>query len=147
MWVKFKLSFQTDTNGNKVFVFPDDRNLFTGLIDLDGEYFAAKYSGNKDLPIYISPAPKTRRIISTLEFYKRVPTRLMIALVNPDIVVDIETHTMLKVFNNYIQCSQVAGENGLSFGVDLNDEMVKEGFNEALRGGMITQAEIDAVLK
>ena len=107
----------------------------------------ADYSGDLDLPLYIPPTPKTRRIISTLEFYKRLPTRLMIALVNPDIVADIEAHTMLKVFNNYIQCSQVAGENGLTFGVDLNDEMVKEGFSEALRLGMITQAEIDAVLK
>ena len=133
-------------NESGIVVYPDDIDKFANTVIIDGDTIA-DYSGDLDLPLYIPPTPKTRRIISTLEFYKRLPTRLMIALINPDIVADIETHTMLKVFNNYIQCSQVAGENGLTFGVDLNDEMVKEGFSEALRLGMITQAEIDAVLK
>ena len=132
---------------NGEFSYPDDISKFFNLRKNAAGKWIAEYSGALDLPLYIPPAPKTRRIISTLEFYKRLPTRLMIALINPDIVADIEAHTMLKVFNNYIQCSQVAGENGLTFGVDLEDEMVKEGFSEALRLGMITQAEIDAVLK
>lgn len=136
------------TEENGLIVYPDDISKFANTrLSPDGLSMIADYSGDLDLPLYVPTVPKTRRIISTLEFYKRLPMRLMIALVNPDIVADIETHTMLKVFNNYIQCSQVAGENGLTFGVDLEDEMVKEGFSEALRLGMITQAEIDAVLK
>lgn len=134
------------TNALGVIEYPDNIDTISNTTIINGDTIA-DYSGDLDLPLYVPTVPKTRCIISTLEFYKRLPTRLMIALVNPDIVVDIETHTMLKVFNNYIQCSQVTGENGLTFGVDLNDEMVKEGFSEALRLGMITQAEIDAVLK
>jgi hypothetical protein len=133
---------------NGVIIYPDDISMFANTrLNPDGLSIIADYSGDKDLPIYIPPTPKTRRIISTLEFYKRLPTRLMIALINPDIVADIETHTMLKVFNNYIQCSQVAGEDGLTFGVDLNDNMVTEGFSEALRLGLVTQAEMDEILK
>lgn len=129
-----------------VVVYPGDIDEFSNTTIVNGDTIA-DYSGDKDLPLYIPPTPKTRRIISTLEFYKRLPMRLMIALINPDIVADIETHTMLKVFNNYIQCSQVTGENGLTFGVDLNDNMVTEGFSEALRLGLVTQAEIGEILK
>lgn len=129
-------------------VYPVDISEVSNTrLNPDGLSIIADYSGDKDLPIYTPPPQKTRRIISTLEFYKRLPMRLMIALVNPDIVADIETHTMLKVFNNYIQCSQVAGENGLTFGVDLNDNMVTEGLSEALRLGLVTQVEIDEILK
>lgn len=133
---------------NGVIIYPDDISHFSNTsLSPDGLSIIAEYSGDADLPLYAPPTPKTRRIISTLEFYKRLPMRLMIALVNSDIVADIETHTMLKVFNNYIQCSQVAGENGLTFGVDLNDNMVTKGFSEALRLGMVTQAEMDEILK
>jgi len=134
------------TNELGVVVYPDDIDTISNATIIYGDTIA-DYSGGLDLPLYTPPTPKTRRIISTLEFYKRLPMRLMISLVNPDIVADIETHTMLKVFNNYIQCSQVAGENGLTFGVDLNDNMVTEGLSEALRLGLVTQAEIDEILK
>ena len=133
---------------NGAIIYPDDISMFANTrLSPDGLSIIADYSGDVDLPLYTPPTPKTRRIISTLEFYKRLPMRLMIALINPDIVADIETHTMLKVFNNYIQCSQVTGENGLTFGVDLNDNMVTEGFSEALRLGLVTQAEIGEILK
>lgn len=94
---------------NGMIVYPVDISLISKTrLSPDGLSMIADYSGDLDLPLYIPPTPKTRRIISTLEFYRRLPMRLMIALVNPDIVTDIQTHTMLKVFNKYIQCSQVA---------------------------------------
>lgn len=130
-----------------VVVYPDDGDFFSNTALLAG-FVIADYSGGKDLTLYTSPAPKMRRIVSTLQFYKMIPPRLEAALVYPEMVLpDTSKYLTLKVFANRINLSQVAGVDGLTFGVDLEDEMTREGFKEALRLGMITQEEVDAVFK
>jgi len=130
-----------------VVVYPDDIDTISNTTIINGDTIA-DYSGDLDFPLYIPPAHKVHRFVSTLKLYTMMPPRLEAALVYPEMVLpDMDKYITLKVFANRINASQVAGANGLTFGVDLEDEMTKEGFSEALRLGMVTQEEVDAVFK
>lgn len=133
-----------------VIVYPVDISLVSNsVISDDGKSIIFDYSGDedeKDLPVYNPPAPKPRRIVSTLQFYTLLPQRLEVMLANPDMVLpDMVKYAALKVFDNRIKCSQVVDAGGITFGVDLEDEMTREGFQEAIHLGMATQEEVDAV--
>lgn len=156
MWVKFKVSFQTDADDNKLFIFPDDRNLFTDLIDLDGEYFAAKYSGNKDLTPYASPilpiAVKSR-IVSHIAFRMMLPPLLRgvvshpaLAATLPNIGNDPVKIAKIAVFADCIRDARAPLPDG-GFGVDLDDPLTKMGLMQAVEFGLITQVEMDEILK
>lgn len=129
-------------------VYPDDISTISNTRQTPDGKWIADYSGDLDLPLYVPTTPKVHRFISTLKLYTMMPSRLEAALVYPEMLLpDMDKYITLKVFANRINASQVAGADGLTFGVDLNDPMTREGFGEASRLGLITQSEIDSIFK
>jgi hypothetical protein len=138
------LDYKTTENGEVI--YPDDISTISNTRQTPEGKWIAEYSGGLNLPIYIPPAATLSRVITLIEFESRFPMRVQLLLADPSLASSIEISSVCSLLARRIALSQARTPNG-DRGVELENDMTKQGVQEAVRLGVMTQDEADAVLK
>ncbi len=139
---------------NGVIIYPDDVSKFANThLSHDGLSMIADYSGNLDLPIYVNPQHEPHKLYSHIAFRMMLPPLLRgvvshpaLAATLPNIGNDPVKIAQIAVFADCIRDARAPLPDG-GFGVDLDDPLTKMGLMQAVEFGLITQAEMDEILK